>query len=720
MEELLNLLNKNQREAVEQTEGPVLVLAGAGSGKTRVLISRVTKIVKEGVSPSSVLAVTFTNKAADEIRNRLARICGEKANKIWAGTFHSVCVRMLKQYGKEIGIEKNFTIYDEYAQIQCIKQAVENLRYDPQKFNARKVIYRIGDAKEKMISPEKYGDIYSERDAKQIGRIYQEYMRLCRENMALDFDDLINYGVKLLTDSEKAREHYQKKFRYVHVDEFQDINLSQYRLISLLAKPQNNIFCVGDDDQSIYGWRGADISIILNFRKDFGDCRIIKLEQNYRSTKNILGAAYEVVKHNKKRNQKTIWTDNDQGDTIKLLEPQDSNHEACLIAEDIEEKIREEGFNYSDFAILYRTNSLSRSFENHFSTIANIPYDIYGGLKFYERKEIKDIISYLTVISNSQDNFSLKRIVNIPQRGIGDTTVEKLSLYAKDNMLSLFEAMEQAENIEGIRKNTLDSVKNFVKLIKHFRKEAGVFPPEQIIKTVLDYSGYQLMLEKENTPEANQRLENLGELITAAANFSMSSEDKSLDAFLQTVSLQSDTDSMDNESGKVLLMTVHASKGLEFPVVYVAGLEEGIFPHERSMGSADEMEEERRLMYVAMTRAKKHLVLSSCNMRQINGKWDRKSKSVFLKDIPSNYYQDNGAEKDTEETLAELTARLKTKKTLKQTYSPGNKLKHPLYGKCIVVNCQGSGEGEIVTVMFDDRRYGMKKFRVDKSSFEKI
>lgn len=720
MEEILKLLNEHQREAVEQTEGPVLVLAGAGSGKTRVLTTRVAKIVKDGVKPSYILAVTFTNKAANEIKDRLARICGEEAHNIWAGTFHSICVRMLKEYGQEIGISKNFTIYDEYAQSQCVKQAVENLKYDPQKYNAKKVIYLISDAKEKMISCEEYDSVYSEKDSKQIGKIYGEYVRLCKENMALDFDDLINYGVKLLKESTKAREHYQKKFKYVHVDEFQDINYSQYLLVSTLAKPQNNIFCVGDDDQSIYGWRGADISIILNFRKDFKNSRIIKLEQNYRSTKNILGAAYEVVKKNENRNEKTIWTDNDQGETIEVFEAQDNNHEASLVAKSIEEKVESGEFSYSDIAILYRTNSLSRSFENYFNTYTKIPYDIYGGLKFYERKEIKDILSYLTVIFNPLDNFSLKRIINNPPRGIGETTVEKLDLFALENGLSLFQALENADQIEGIRKSTKDSINAFAKLINHFRQEAEIFSVDQIIKTVLDYSGYKNMLLADKTMESSQRLDNIQELINVAVNFMQNSEDNGLGSFLQSVSLQSDTDDIKNDGGKVLLMTVHASKGLEFPVVYVVGLEDGVFPHERSLGNSAEMEEERRLMYVAMTRAKKHLILSYCNLRQINGKWDRKFRSPFIDDIPSVYFTDKESEKDTGETLEDIKAKLNIKKTVSQTYSPGNKLRHPLYGKCLVVNCQGKGDEEIVTVMFDDKRLGMKRFKVAKSRFERL
>lgn len=719
MEELLKHLNDFQRQAVEETEGPVLVLAGAGSGKTRVLTYRIAKIIKDGVRPSNILAVTFTNKAAGEIKERLRRLCGEKVKTIWAGTFHSVCVRMLREYGEEIGISKKFTIYDEYAQKQCVKQAVENLKYDGQKFNPAKIINLISNAKEKLVTPENYALVFTDRQAVQVGKIYGEYMRLCRENQALDFDDLINCGVELLQKSEKVRRHYQEKFRYVHVDEFQDINYSQYQLVSLLARPNNNIFCVGDDDQSIYGWRGADISIILEFKNEFRGCKVFKLEQNYRSTKNILAAAYEVVKKNTKRNEKTIWTDNEQGETIEVFEGSDSNDEARLVADSIEKKVEEGEFSYSDIAILYRTNSLSRNFENYFNSYTKIPYDIYGGLRFFDRKEVKDMLSYLNVINNEADNFSLRRIINTPARGIGDATLEKLVIFAEQEGISLFKALERNEEA-GVRTAARNSINSFVKLIKHFRKEAVIFPVDQVIKSVLDFSGYKDMLLEDKNFENEEKLSNIQELINVASNFTETAENPTLDEFLQNVSLQSDTDNMTEDGGRVLLMTVHAAKGLEFPVVYVVGLEEGTFPHERSMGNPSEAEEERRLMYVAMTRAKKQLILTFSDLRQTNGNWDRKLPSSFLGDIPKVYFTDKREEEPEEKTLSEVLSRTEAVKPKGQTYTPGNRLKHPSYGSCIVLNCRGEGDSEIVTVIFDDKRYGMKKFRVSKSSFERM
>lgn len=718
MEDLLKLLNDKQREAVEALEGPVLVLAGAGSGKTRVLTYRVANLVSKGVRPSSILAVTFTNKAAKEIIERLKKICSD-SHTLWAGTFHSICVRMLRERGEEIGISKRFTIYDEYAQSQCIKQAVENLKYDTSKYNPKKVLYEISDAKEKMISPEKYDAVYNKIDSVQIGRIYAEYMRLCKQNQALDFDDLINYGVELLEKSEKAREHYQKKFKYVHVDEFQDINTSQYKLISLLSEPQNNIFCVGDDDQSIYGWRGADIRFILEFRKNYPNCKVIKLEQNYRSTQNILNAAYEVVKKNISRNKKTIWTDNEVGETIELLEAHDNIHEAQLVEESIREKVFSGDYTYSDIAILYRANSLSNQFESKFMS-DGIPYEIYGGLKFYERKEIKDILAYLQTINNVFDDFSLRRIINTPARGIGETTIERVKDFATLNGICLFDALERVDEIESVKKAARDKIKSFVKLMNLVRKEAETFPVEQIINSVLDYFGYKEMIRGLNYSESEERMSNIEELKNVAHNYAVNNETPSLGDFLQNISLQSDVDNIGNDQGKVMLMTVHASKGLEFPIVYVVGLEDGVFPHERSMGNSFEMEEERRLMYVAMTRAKKQLILSYAGLRQRNGQYKASAKSMFINDIPKNYFTDSKTEYETVETLEDIKNRVCTRKVVKQSYSPGNKLKHAVYGSGMVLNCQGEGDNEIVTIIFDDKRYGMRKFYVNKNSFERL
>ena len=599
MKELLKHLNETQKNAVETTEGPVLVLAGAGSGKTRVLTYRVAKIIKDGTRPSDILAVTFTNKAANEIKSRLEKICGD-IHLLWAGTFHGICVRMLREYGEEIGLAKKWTIYDEYAQKKCVKQAVVNLKYDPTKYNDSKVLNYISKAKEEMVLPEDYATVYTHIDALQIENIYKEYANICKANNALDFDDLINYAVDLLKKSQKAREHYQKKFKYIHVDEFQDINQAQYELITLLAAPQNNIFCVGDDDQSIYGWRGADISIILNFKNRYKGCKIFKLEQNYRSTKNILGAAYEVIKKNVNRSDKKITTENDQGDTIEIIEASDGKHEARLVVESLKDLVDNYGFSYSDIAILYRTNSLSQNFESELRS-KRVPYDIYGGFKFYDRQEVKDILAYLNLLNNVYDDINLKRIINTPTRGIGMSTVDKLDTYAQDNNISLFEAMENCEKIEGLKTAAKKSITSFVNTIRYLQKEGDIFPPNQLIQSVSERSGYRQMLEDERTKEAEERLNNIDELVNVATNYCQNAEEPSLEDFLQSISLQSDIDSLEEDNGKVLLMTVHSAKGLEFPVVYVVGLEEGVFPHQRSLGNADEVEEERRLMYVAMT-----------------------------------------------------------------------------------------------------------------------
>ncbi len=718
METLLKHLNETQRKAVETTEGPVLVLAGAGSGKTRVLTYRVAKIIKDGTKPSNILAVTFTNKAANEIKSRLEKICGD-IHLLWAGTFHGICVRMLREYGSEIGLAKRWTIYDDYAQKKCVKEAVVNLKYDPKKYNENKVLNYISKAKEEMVLPENYASVYSHTDCVQIEKIYIEYTRLCRQNNALDFDDLINFGVELLEKSPKAREHYQKKFKYVHVDEFQDINQAQYELITLLSAPQNNIFCVGDDDQSIYGWRGADISIILNFKNDFKDCKIFKLEQNYRSTKNILGAAYEVIKKNNNRTKKKITTENEQGETIEIIEAADGRHEAGLVVESIRDLVDNYGFSYSDIAILYRTNSLSQNFESELRD-KRVPYDIYGGFKFYDRKEVKDVIAYLNVINNIYDDINLKRIINTPTRGIGTSTVEKLDFFAQNNNLSLFEAMDMCDKVEGLKTAAKTSIKKFVQIIKELGKEAEIFPPNQLLESIIKRTGYRQMLEEERTTEAEDKLKNIEELINVATNYTQNTDLPTLDDFLQSISLQSDIDNLKEDNGKVLLMTAHSAKGLEFNVVYVVGLEDGIFPHQRSMGNSAEMEEERRLMYVAMTRAKRQLFLSYADARQNNGNWQRSHPSPFIKDIPKNYFTDTEKETDTGESFEDIKNKILTKKVIKQTYSPGNKVKHEAYGRGMVLNCRGEGEGEIVTIIFDDKRYGMKKFYVNKCKLERV
>jgi len=720
-DKLISTLNKTQQEAVLQTEGAVLVLAGAGSGKTRVLTYRIANLISKGVKPSSILAVTFTNKAANEMKERLLKLVGLSAQVLWAGTFHSICVRLLREYGDQIGINKHFVIYDDYDQKQCIKKCVEKLHLDIKRYNPKKVLYLISEAKEKMVEPDEFANVFYSSDSDTVGRIYREYKETMQSNSALDFDDLIYYGVQLLEKCDKVREHYQKKFKYVHVDEYQDINYSQYRLITLLAEPQNNIFCVGDDDQSIYGWRGADISIILRFEKEYKDCKVFKLEQNYRSTKKILEAAYEVVKHNPSRTAKIIWTDNCDGKEIELINATDGDHEAHRVATSILDKVGSGEFTYSDCAILYRANALSRVFEK--ALINNrIPYKIYGGLRFYDRKEIKDILAYMRVALNPHDNISLLRIINEPTRGIGATSISKLSVFADNHGISIYDACIRLNELPEIKGKSAGAISSFVKLITHFNGEAKIFPPDQLIKTILDYSGYKQTLELERTQEAISKMENLDELYNVATFFTRENEDPTLQGFLEQVTLSSDLDTYSEGDNAVTLMTAHSSKGLEFPVVFIVGLEEGIFPHERSMNNSEELEEERRLMYVAMTRAEKELILSYADMRANQGQWQRNDRSNFINDIPCELLGSTNRVSISATTLSEFKEKLKIKpkNMSEQAFKVGNKVEHPSFGKGMVLNCQGLGDNEIVTVVFDQKEVGIKKLMVKLAKLVKV
>ena len=634
MQELLKGLNDKQYEAVVNTEGPCLVIAGAGSGKTKVLTHKIAYLIGEKqVLPWNILSITFTNKAANEMKERITNLVGDVAKDIWMGTFHSICVRILRRFIDRIGFDTSFIIFDTSDQRTLVKACIKSIGLDDKMFTDRSVLSEISNAKNEMLEPEQYtaranGDFRKEK----IALVYELYQKRLRENNAIDFDDIINYTIKILMDNPDVLEYYSDKFKYVLVDEYQDTNKSQFTLVTLLASKNGNITVVGDNDQGIYSFRGADISNILNFERDFPGTKIIKLEQNYRCTGNILKAANSVIKNNEVTYKKELWTENDTGNLPRVYSANNEYDEGTYIAEQIEHLRREEYYKYSDFAILYRMNTQSRAIEDILRR-ENIPYKIIGGLKFYERKEIKDIISYLRLIQNPSDNLSLKRIINEPKRGIGKTSLEKIEEISNNTGISMYEVIEHAEQY-GLNRVFLNS-REFVNCIEELRVKKDDIQISELIKETLKKSGYTKALEDENTVEAENRIENLDEFLTVAIEFEEESADNKLSDFLEGITLSSDIDNMEETEDTVTLMTLHSAKGLEFPVVFLVGLEEGIFPGYKSISEPKELEEERRLCYVGITRAKENLFLTCSKQRTIFGSTSCNQVSRFLKEIPS-------------------------------------------------------------------------------------
>ena len=631
--ELLKGLNDKQYEAVVNTEGPNLVIAGAGSGKTKVLTHKIAYLIKEkDVLPWNILAITFTNKAANEMKERIAAIVGEEAKDIWMGTYHSICVRILRKFIDRIGFESSFIIFDTSDQRTLVKTCLRELNIDDKLFTDRSVLTEISNAKNEMLEPEQYaarvgGDFRKEK----ISVIYQLYQKRLKENNALDFDDIINYTIKILKENEGVLEYYANKFRYILADEYQDTNKSQFTLIKMLASVHGNITVVGDNDQGIYSFRGADISNILNFEKDFPGTKIIKLEQNYRCTGNILKAANAVIKNNEVKYKKQLWTENEEGNLPKVYQAEDEYDEATFVVEQINRLKREEYFKYSDFAVLYRMNAQSRAIEDILRR-EDIPYKIVGGLKFYERKEIKDIISYLRLIQNPSDNLSLKRIINEPKRGIGKTSLENIEQIANVNEISMYEVIKDADKF-GLNRVFLNS-RDFINVMEELRSKKDELVISELIKQTLKKTGYTKALEDENTIEAENRIENLEEFLTVAMEFEEESADNGLSEFLEGITLSSDIDDMEETDDSVTLMTLHSAKGLEFPVVFLVGMEDGIFPGSKSMFEPKDLEEERRLCYVGITRAKQYLFLTCSQKRTIFGSTSYNPVSRFLNEIP--------------------------------------------------------------------------------------
>ena len=635
MQELIEGLNNKQKEAVLETEGPCLVIAGAGSGKTKVLTHKIAYLIAEkNIAPWNILAITFTNKAANEMKERIEKLVGDVAKDIWMGTFHSICVRILRKYIDRIGFDSSFLIFDTSDQRTLVKECLKALNIDDKMFTDRSVLAEISNAKNEMLEPNQYSVKYAAdfRRAK-IGEIYALYQKRLKENNAIDFDDIINYTIKILTENPDALEYYTEKFKYVLVDEYQDTNKAQFTLVTILASRYGNITVVGDNDQGIYSFRGADISNILNFEKDFPGTKIIKLEQNYRCTGNILKAANAVIKNNETKYDKKLWTENDEGNLPCIYQGDDEYDEARYIVEQINHLKTEEYFKHSDYAILYRMNSQSRAIEDILRR-EDSPYKIIGGLKFYERKEIKDTIAYLRLIANTSDNISLKRIINEPKRGIGKTSLDNIEEISYQAGISMYEVIKHAEQY-GLNRVFANS-REFIELIEEMRSKKEELEISELIKLVLNKSGYTKALELENTVEAESRLQNIEELLTVAMEFEEEFAENSLNDFLESITLSSDIDNLEESEESVTLMTLHSAKGLEFPVVFLVGMEEGIFPGYKSIGEPKELEEERRLFYVGITRAKQYLHMTCAKRRTIFGSTSYNAISRFVKEIPED------------------------------------------------------------------------------------
>ena len=631
---LLENLNSKQKEAVLETEGPCLVIAGAGSGKTKVLTHKIAYLIEEKqVKPWNILAITFTNKAASEMKERISNLIGENANDMWMGTFHSICIRILRKYIDRLGFNSDFIIFDTSDQKTLVKQCIKALNLDDKIFTERSVLSEISNSKNEMLTPMQYKlRTNNELRKEKIAEVYDMYQRKLKENNALDFDDIINSTIQILTENPDALEYYSEKFKYVLVDEYQDTNKAQFTLITLLSGRYGNITVVGDNDQGIYSFRGADITNILNFEKDFPETKIIKLEQNYRSTKAILDAANAVIKHNEKKYEKNLWTEQKGGHLPTVSRLDNEYEEANFIVEQINKLKREEYYKYSDFTVLYRMNAQSRSIEDIFRR-ENIPYKMIGGLKFYERKEIKDTIAYLRLIHNHADNLSLQRVINEPKRGIGQTSLEKIETISTQNGISMYDVIKNAEQY-GLNKVFLNS-REFINTIEELSSKKEELLISEIIKEVLNKSGYTKALELENTAQAESRIENINEFLTVAMEFEEENAENSLSEFLESITLSSDIDGMEETEDSVTLMTLHSAKGLEFPVVFLIGMEEGLFPSYRSIGEQRELEEERRLCYVGITRAKEYLYLTCAKQRTIFGSTTCNKISRFIEEIPA-------------------------------------------------------------------------------------
>ncbi|MFA6309619.1 MAG: DNA helicase PcrA [Clostridia bacterium] len=721
-------LNGPQLEAVKHVDGPLLILAGAGSGKTRVLTHRIAYLVKEkSVKPSNILAITFTNKAAKEMRKRVDTLVGDVSSDIWVSTFHSTCVRILRREIEKVGFNKNFVIFDSQDQQTVIKDCLKILNLNDKNFPPKLMLDYIGRAKDELIDSAKYVKMYAnDFRMTKIASVFELYQKKLRDNNALDFDDIIMLTVKLFNENPLVLDYYSNKFKYILVDEYQDTNTAQYVLISLLAKNNKNLCVVGDDDQCVYMWRGANIRNILDFEKEFKDCKVIKLEQNYRSTKTILDVANSVIKNNGGRKIKSLWTEKPQGQKVLYYEANNEHEEALFVASEIKKNCTFEGHEYKDFAVLYRINAQSRVLEEMLIR-ESIPYKIFGGLRFYDRKEIKDIISYLRVICNLSDNISLKRIINVPKRGIGETTVSLAENVANNKGDSIYSVISKADSIPELKKAAPKFIP-FVSLVTNLSEMSKTIKISELITEIIEKSGIQEEYKNENTVESETRLENIKEFISVALEFEASDNEQGLDEFLAGVSLVADIDNFKEESDYVVLMTLHSAKGLEFPVVFIVGMEEGVFPGYRSIGSETELEEERRLCYVGITRSMEKLYLSNTKSRTLFGSTTYNRASRFLGEMPPKLLDEKWKTEIKKEpkkvnnkgigTFKSVESFFEQKKTISDTdYKVGDMVEHKKFGVGIVTKMEKENDDYKVEIKFKDS--GMKRLMAAYANLKK-
>ena len=723
MQSLLDGLNREQQQAVQHTEGPLLILAGAGSGKTKVLTVRIAYLLAQGVNPYEILAITFTNKAAKEMKSRVEGLVGDVANRIWLSTFHSFCAKFLRfELDNFLGYNSNFTIYDTSDSQVVIKAALKALNLDDKYYPVGAMISAISDAKNKLMFASDYRKQARDFYQQKVADVYEYYERELRKNNALDFDDLLLVAVKLLQSNAAVLEKYSKRFKYVMIDEYQDTNHAQYLLAYLLSSHWKNIAVVGDADQSIYAWRGADIQNILDFEKDYPNCTSIKLEQNYRSTKIILDAANAVIDNNEGRPEKNLWTDKVEGAKIQHFTAQSEHEEAAFIGDTIVKKHDIHGVPYGDMAILYRTNAQSRVLEEALIKRA-LPYTMVGGTKFYDRKEIKDVLAYLRVLYNPFDDLSLLRIINVPKRSIGATTVSKLQDYARENGTSLFMTLTQLHLVDTINGKTKEKLEEFGILIFTLVAEMDDKSVLDILEAILDRTGYLAQLEESTDPQDQARAENIGELLSVAKDFQDTNPTGTVEDFLEQVALVNDVDSFEQEESKVTLMTLHAAKGLEFPIVFLGGLEEGLFPHSRTLMNPEEIEEERRLAYVGITRAEKELYISNATTRTVFGRTSSYLPSRFIDEIPAELVDSLRAKRripdDIKPTVPRhmsVASRPVTKPIIRNEviadWKVGDTAIHSKWGNGKVVNVSGEGAGMKLTIEFPTQgvRVVMAKF----------
>ncbi|MEL7565606.1 MAG: DNA helicase PcrA [Dehalobacterium sp.] len=718
--DLLTSLNPQQQNAVTCTEGPLLIMAGAGSGKTRVLVHRVAYLIEEKeVDPSRILAITFTNKAAKEMRERIEKLVGGDSRAMWIGTFHATCVRILRQDISHLGYNRYFVIYDDNDQQTLIKKCLKELNIDDKKYTPRGMASAISSAKNKCWDPEKFSQMAGSFYETKAADVYKLYQKKLTANNALDFDDLIMKTVELFSKKPEVLRYYQHKFQYILVDEYQDTNHSQYRLIQMLAERHKNLCVVGDPDQSIYRWRGADIQNILDFEHDYKEANIIRLEQNYRSTQNILDAANAVIQHNLGRKEKNLWTDQGRGEKIVYRTTEDERAEAVFVAETAYSLHEQDGVSYRDCVILYRTHAQSRALEEAFIKY-KIPYRIYGGIKFYDRKEIKDTLAYLKVLSNPDDSVSLARIINEPKRGIGTSTWEKIEDYALMRGISTFTALGELSAVGGLSPRAANALQGFYDMIQGLMEKKNDLFLTQLVGELWKLTGYERALSEDKSPEGESRLENLKEFMSVTADFDQTAEEPTLENFLAQISLATDLDSYREEDAAVTMMTLHTAKGLEFPAVFMVGLEEGVFPHGRAMLEEEEMEEERRLCYVGMTRAREKLYISRAYHRMLWGNSQYNGESRFMKEIPSELLsgsnwdgielkKNDGAKRPFSSNQVKGTTGL---------MNLGDKVQHAKFGVGVIVKTDGSGENMEVSVAFPGN--GIKNFILKYAPIKKV